>query len=362
MTPMFRAAPCASGCRRPAPTSVPASTRSGWRCRCTTTSSCGSTDGRPRRRRRGRGCRRGAARRAQPGRPRACAPASPHRRPAARARGALPEPHPARPRARLVVRGDRRRRVAARALRRGGDELLDDDALLALADRDGGSPRQRRGRLLGGFTIAWSEDGAAGAVRLDARPRIGRAGRLRPRTELATTKARTALLPTDVPHADAALNAGRAALLVAALTSRPDLLLTATEDRLHQEYRRPAMPGRWRSSTSSATAGVPAVVSGAGPDACWRSPRTAELDRHRAWPATASRCTRLEVDRGRRRRGAVRLSVRTVQPGRTTDGHVGPPRRRERTRPPGVTMSSAPEFSHLRTRAASRPTSSCSAS
>ena len=44
------------------------------------------------------------------------------------------------------------------------------------------------------------------------------------------------------PHADAAFTAGRAALLVAALTGTPQALLDATEDRLHQPYRAPAMP------------------------------------------------------------------------------------------------------------------------
>ena len=70
-----------------------------------------------------------------------------------------------------------------------------------------------------------------------------------------------------MPHADAALNAGRAALLVAALTLDPTLLLDATEDRLHQSYRAPAMPrsaalvtklrgrrGRRRSSPAPARA------------------------------------------------------------------------------------------------------------
>ena len=50
-----------------------------------------------------------------------------------------------------------------------------------------------------------------------------------------------------VPHADAAFAAGRAALLVAALTGTPQALFDATEDRLHQSYRAPAMPdsARW---------------------------------------------------------------------------------------------------------------------
>ena len=50
------------------------------------------------------------------------------------------------------------------------------------------------------------------------------------------------LLPDHVSHADAAANTGRAALLVRALGGRPELLLPATEDFLHQRQRGPAMP------------------------------------------------------------------------------------------------------------------------
>ena len=79
-----------------------------------------------------------------------------------------------------------------------------------------------------------------------------------------TAHARAAL-PATVPHADAAFNAGRAALLVHALTARPDLLLPATEDRLHQSYRAPGMPA---TATGRPAAGRrdAGVVSGAGPD------------------------------------------------------------------------------------------------
>jgi len=68
-----------------------------------------------------------------------------------------------------------------------------------------------------------------------------------------------------VPHADAARNAGRAALLVTALGTRPDVLLDATEDRLHQPYRAPAMPRTAALVDELRSAGIPAVVSGAGP-------------------------------------------------------------------------------------------------
>jgi len=70
-----------------------------------------------------------------------------------------------------------------------------------------------------------------------------------------------------VPHADAAHAAGRAALLVAALTGAADegLLLPATEDRLHQDYRAAAMPATAELVRTLRAAGHPAVVSGAGP-------------------------------------------------------------------------------------------------
>jgi homoserine kinase len=73
------------------------------------------------------------------------------------------------------------------------------------------------------------------------------------------------LLPATVPHADAAANAGRAALLVAALGRQPELLLPATEDRLHQSYRAPAMPASLALVHLLRSEGLPAVVSGAGP-------------------------------------------------------------------------------------------------
>jgi len=80
-----------------------------------------------------------------------------------------------------------------------------------------------------------------------------------------STKLARGLMPARVPHSDAARNAGRAALLIAALTTRPEMLLDATEDRLHQDYRAPAMPATHELVSRLRAAGLPAVVSGAGP-------------------------------------------------------------------------------------------------
>ena len=70
---------------------------------------------------------------------------------------------------------------------------------------------------------------------------------------------------THVPLADAAFTGSRTALAVVAFTERPELLLAATEDRLHQEYRRPAYPESSALVDALRSRNVPAVISGAGP-------------------------------------------------------------------------------------------------
>ncbi|WP_435771682.1 homoserine kinase [Nocardioides sp. SYSU DS0651] len=152
----------------------------------------------------------------------------------------------------------------ARELLAGGRLLLDDAALLDLAARLEGHPDNVAPALLGGFVIAGQDgDGSFFAVPGSVDPRVG-AVVFVPPTPVSTDAARE-LLPAEVPHADAAANAGRAALLVAALAARPEELLRATEDRLHQEYRRPVMPQSLALVEDLRADGVPAVVSGAGP-------------------------------------------------------------------------------------------------
>jgi homoserine kinase len=73
------------------------------------------------------------------------------------------------------------------------------------------------------------------------------------------------LLPTEVSHEDARFNVSRAALLVVALTERPDLLMAATEDVLHQPHRAPAMPASAEYLQLLRRCKVAAVLSGAGP-------------------------------------------------------------------------------------------------
>lgn len=154
--------------------------------------------------------------------------------------------------------------VAARAVTVGGAELMDQAAVLALASEIEGHPDNVAACLLGGFTIAWTDEGHdAHAVALEPSAEVCPVVFI-PSDPVLTEVAR-GLLPATVPHADAAANVGRAALLVEAITRRPELLLPATEDRLHQDYRTPAMPHSAALVATLRADGVAAVISGAGP-------------------------------------------------------------------------------------------------
>jgi homoserine kinase len=153
--------------------------------------------------------------------------------------------------------------MAARALAVDGASRLDDAAALALATELEGHPDNVAPCLLGGFTIAYVDNGVGRAVRLTPSSEVTPVVYV-PRVRGLTAEARAAL-PGSVPHADAAFNAGRAALLVHALTEDPELLLSATEDRLHQKYRAPGMPQSAELVLDLRTGGIPATISGAGP-------------------------------------------------------------------------------------------------
>ncbi len=151
--------------------------------------------------------------------------------------------------------------VLARALVADGDDRLDDAGAYQLASDLEGHPDNVAAAMFGGFTIAWLEGAVASVHRLDVAARVTV---LVPPDPVSTEAAR-GLLPATVPHRDAASNAGRAALLVAALTDDPQHLLAATEDFLHQSYRAEAMPDSFALVQGLRAAGVPALISGAGP-------------------------------------------------------------------------------------------------
>jgi homoserine kinase len=153
--------------------------------------------------------------------------------------------------------------LAARALVSNGAQRLGAAGTLALCAELEGHADNVAACLLGGATIAWCQDGTFKATRLEPVDGL-RAWVFVPGDRSETAQSRQ-LLPESVPHADAAHAAGRAALLVRALTGAPELLLPATEDRLHQPYRKSVMPESIELVTRLRAAGAAAVISGAGP-------------------------------------------------------------------------------------------------
>lgn len=153
--------------------------------------------------------------------------------------------------------------VLARGLVAGGALLLDDVALFQLAARLEGHPDNVAPAFHGGFVISGRDEGDFYAVPSPVDPRVEVVVFVPP-TPVSTEMAR-GLLPVTVPHADAAADAGRTALLVAALAGQPEQLLRGTRDYLHQDYRRAAMPESLALIDELREDGVAATVSGAGP-------------------------------------------------------------------------------------------------
>lgn len=193
-----------------------------------------------------------------------------------RCRNAIPQGQGMGSSAAAIVAG-----VGAAWLLAHPDRALDRPAVLALAAELEGHPDNVAACVYGGLTISWSDSGVARSAVAQVHPdvvlTICRTG-----AELSTETAR-GLLPDQVPHQDAAWTAGRAALLVHALTREPALLMPATEDRLHQSYRAAAMPASAALLAGLRAAGVPAVISGAGPSVL----AFAGLDSVRACPVSA---------------------------------------------------------------------------
>lgn len=144
-----------------------------------------------------------------------------------------------------------------------GGRSVDPDVLVAHATDYEGHPDNVAPAVLGGFTTAWMADGRGLAVRSRPHRRV-RAIAIVPDSPVSTHDARK-VLPDFVPRADAIFNVSRAALLVRAMVDDPQLLLTATADTLHQEYRRGVYPDSLGIVDSLRAQGIPAFISGAGP-------------------------------------------------------------------------------------------------
>ena len=144
-----------------------------------------------------------------------------------------------------------------------GDKLTERQ-MLTLATAIEGHPDNVAPALLGGLTSSVFEDGVVYSVKRDVDQSLCFAA-IVPDYKLLTEAARAAL-PKQVAHKDAVYNLSRAALVPAAFCEgRHDLLGIATEDKLHQPYRMPLMPGSREVFGLAKQCGAKAVyVSGAG--------------------------------------------------------------------------------------------------
>jgi len=152
--------------------------------------------------------------------------------------------------------------MAAKGLLEGVVEISSEE-LLALATELEGHPDNVAPALFGGLTIAWMTPDGPQYKKLMVHRGVSPLIAV-PETTMSTALARS-LQPTSVPHEDAIFNVSRSALIIAALIQSPELLLVATEDKLHQAYRAAAMPETDALLQVLRRNGLPAVVSGAGP-------------------------------------------------------------------------------------------------
>ena len=155
-----------------------------------------------------------------------------------------------------------------------GSTRLSESELIQLSSEFEGHPDNASAAVLGGAVVSWTEHEGVlpkySAARLRLHPDIHLFPAI-PEVRSSTAETRV-LLPDHVSHTDARFNLSRAALLVVALTERPDLLMEATEDVLHQPQRASAMPASAEYLRILRRCGVAAVLSGAGPAVIALSP------------------------------------------------------------------------------------------
>ena len=202
--------------------------------------------------------------------------------------------------------------AAAAAFAQSGE--LNRDSVFQLAAAIEGHPDNVAPAVYGGMTVSWNFDTAEGVgsvpipggdplhggfhtIKYRVDPQI-HASVFVPDYELSTEKARKAL-PAQLPYRDAVFNVSRVALLAAAMNPAAlatsavgagagaagaaagavgavgaagaapadanALLYAATQDRLHQPYRKDLMAPSWELIESLRDRGYAAAVSGAGP-------------------------------------------------------------------------------------------------
>ncbi len=152
--------------------------------------------------------------------------------------------------------------VAANELLGSG---LDKDRLLQLAAQIEGHPDNVAPALYGGLTACCIDEDEVVCLRFNA-PEGLSLGVVIPSFEVSTEDAR-GVLPQQVPFGDAVFNTSRAACTLAALVAgKWDALGVVMDDRLHQPYRMPLVPGMSEVIEAAREAGAyAAALSGSGP-------------------------------------------------------------------------------------------------
>jgi homoserine kinase len=148
-----------------------------------------------------------------------------------------------------------------------GLKPLTEAELIQRASEFEGHPDNASAAVLGGGVVSWTSTGATGPRYAAAPLRIHPDIHLFPAIpeQRSLTAETRVLLPRSVSHGDARFNVSRAALLVVALTERPDLLMDATQDVLHQPQRAIAMRASAEYLQVLRRCDIAAVLSGAGP-------------------------------------------------------------------------------------------------
>lgn len=152
--------------------------------------------------------------------------------------------------------------AAANALSGAG---LSRAELLAVVTPIEGHPDNLAPAFFGGMTASLMKGAEVFTSRLPLHPEL-RFVVLSPDYTLSTHAAR-AVLPKNPPFADAVFNLSRLALLPKALEEGDEeLIAVCLDDRLHQPYRSPLIPGMEDIVSLAAANGCRAVcISGAGP-------------------------------------------------------------------------------------------------
>lgn len=145
---------------------------------------------------------------------------------------------------------------------------LSETQLIQLSSEFEGHPDNAAAAVMGGAVVSWIDRRGGdhphyAAVPLRLHPDIQLYSAI-PEERSLTADTRV-LLHAQVSHDDARFNVSRAALLVVALTERPDLLMAATEDVLHQPQRAPAMPVSAEYLRLLRRHNIATTLSGAGP-------------------------------------------------------------------------------------------------